>query len=699
MSSMKPSIDNIIGIVSMRIRHYAYARTSNFVSAAPLLKLNRSLSTSAEDVERGAESAERSYSGNIWPPRRFDPDTLSAGAHKHRFKLFKRSVIVATEMLLLRIGAMLHLGGMQGRAERLRNSLIRLGPAFTKFGQAMATRPDFLPKEYCEELSKLQDKVPTFPTSVARATISEELNSPIVDIFEEFSTEPVAAASLAQVYRARLRGSGEIVAVKIQRPNLHETIALDSLILRSLAGTLGNLFNVRSDLAGVMDELVGRIFEEIDFVREAESMQSFYSMYDTREKMKLAANDGMVAIAVPRVFKSLCTRRVLVMEWMSGVKLTDLEALRVLGVDTRLLLDVGVRCSLRQLLCEGHFHADPHPGNLMATDEGLAYLDFGMMCRISSSDRYGLLRLLVSFVNRDAGIMSIELRQLGFLPFNTKLTEIEHSIEEAFKNGDQDVENKDFQGAVEQFSTVLRDYDFRVPPRYALIIRALGSLEGSAVLLQPEFKVVAAAYPIVLEFLIEDKSPEMRRILQSMLLNTDGQVRWARLQRLLEAALKNSDNNDDTDEKTFSNFFVPMGPKKPASEIDLKLADGIYDALQFLESKRSLKVRKKLIEDILNGLNLNKLESTENSVYNHHKSSNLEIREILGKMNGPLQWVGGRIQTSPDVWLPVIARISSSRAVHEICFSVVRGLLRRFGRSAAEDFLIILSSLLRATRL
>ena len=643
-----------------------------------------------------------------------------------------RSAKVAGEILVLRLGALFNVGGMRGRAERLRNALIRLGPAFTKFGQAMATRPDILPREYCEELAKLQDRVPSFPTAEARATVSEELRMPVVDVFEEFSTEPVAAASLAQVYRARLRGSGEIVAVKIQRPNLHETIALDSIILRRLASVIGTVFGVRSDLAGMMDELVGRIFEEIDFIREAESMKSFYEMYDSRPTKgqpstgSPVGGDSSVAITVPRVHRHLCTRRVLVMEWMSGVKLTDLDALRVMGVDRKLILSTGVRCSLRQLLREGHFHADPHPGNLMATDEGLAYLDFGMMCRISSADRYGLLRLLVSFVNRDAGIMAVELRNLGFLPYNTKLGGVEASIHEAFENGDSDLENKDFQGAVEQLSGVLRAHDFRVPPRYALIIRALGALEGTATLLQPDFKVVAAAYPIVLEFLIEDKSPEMRRILRSMLLTPEGNVRWGRVQRLLEAARSTSgdevsgDSTYETSDCTGADFASSFksfalgglggtgknagvsgsGERHGGSEIDAKLVDAIDDAMAFLESRRSAKVREMLVKDVLDNLKLRYEDGDwRESAANRADIEGGGLYGILGQVEGPAKWIFRRVRSAPEVWFPAIARVTSSRATHEIMYSIVRGQMKRFGRNAVEELILALSAFLAACRL
>ena len=702
-------------------------------------RVSRWYGTGGAGHANGNSNSNSGRSMHEWPPERFDPEALSRGVRVRPWKLFSRSARVFGEVLLLRLGAFFHIGGMRGRAERLRNALVRLGPAFTKFGQALATRPDVLPREYCEELAKLQDKVPSFPTTAARETIAAELQMPVADVFEEFGTEPVAAASLAQVYRARLRGSGEVVAVKVQRPNLHETIALDAIILRSLARTVGSVFSVRSDLAGVMDELVGRIFEEIDFTREAASMSTFYDTYDSRaieqsrsEKTNSATmstgggggggGTAGVAITVPRVHTALCTRRVLVMEWMAGVKLTDLDALQVMGVDRRLLLDSGVRCSLRQLLRDGHFHADPHPGNLMATEEGLAYLDFGMMCRISNADRYGLLRLLVSFVNRDAGIMAIELRQLGFLPHNAKLAAVEASIHDALRAGDADLENKDFQGAVEQLSSVLRaqEHDFRVPPRYALIIRALGALEGVATLLQPGFKVVAVAYPIVLEFLIEDKSPEMRRILQSMILTSEGHVRWARVQRLLEAARGTSDADDNEGggddtvhyssySSEFSSWIAAASSpwealtgarSRQATEIDVKLADAIGDALGFLESRRSEYVRRKLVDDVLESMG--SVRDTEN-LSTHGKPTDggglrqSELSDLVDRMQGPARWIVGRIRSAPDVWLPVVARVASSRATHEILYSVVRGGMRRYDRNTVEELLIFLSGLLRAS--
>ncbi|MFN3360315.1 MAG: ABC1 kinase family protein, partial [Pseudanabaenaceae cyanobacterium] len=239
-------------------------------------------------------------------------------------------------------------------AIELRELLTRLGPAFIKIGQALSTRPDIVPPVYLEELAQLQDRLPSFPNEIAFQFIREELGADPHTIYGEISSEPIAAASLGQVYRGRLQ-TGELVAIKVQRPGIVEQIALDVFILRGLAGWMMRTFwFIRSDLRAILDEFASRIFEEMDYTCEAANAEKFAAYYGS-----------LPGIYVPKIYWQYTAKRVLTMEWIEGTKLTEIQRLQEQGFDGRKIIEVGVQCSLRQLLDQGFFHADPHPGNLL----------------------------------------------------------------------------------------------------------------------------------------------------------------------------------------------------------------------------------------------------------------------------------------------------------------------------------------------
>ncbi|MEB3336151.1 MAG: AarF/ABC1/UbiB kinase family protein, partial [Leptolyngbyaceae bacterium] len=256
------------------------------------------------------------------------------------------------------------------RAVQLREGLTHLGPTFIKVGQALSTRPDLIRKDFLEELIKLQDQLPPFPTEIARRIIEQELDCEIEEVFSQFSPEPVAAASLGQVYQATLR-SGEAVAVKVQRPNLLPILTLDLYLMRWGASWLAPWLplNLGHDLTLIVDEFGTKLFEEIDYVNEGHNAEKF--AYNFR-------NDP--SVKVPCIYWRYTRQHVLTLEWINGFKLTDTQRIQEAGLDTDSLIKIGVTTGLRQLLEFGFFHADPHPGNLFAMPDGrMAYIDFGMM--------------------------------------------------------------------------------------------------------------------------------------------------------------------------------------------------------------------------------------------------------------------------------------------------------------------------------
>ncbi|KAJ6335909.1 hypothetical protein OIU78_012501 [Salix suchowensis] len=284
------------------------------------------------------------------------------------------------------------------RAAELRQILLELGPAYIKIAQAVSSRPDLIPPSYLDELSLLQDRIAPFSTEVALNTIEQELGLPIDMIFSEISPEPTAAASLGQVYQARLRSNGQVVAVKVQRPGVQAAISLDILILHFIAGVVKKAGKLNSDLQAVVDEWASSLFREMDYIKEAKNGLKFRKLYGAIED-----------VIVPNMYVENTTRRVLVMEWVEGKKLSEVKDLY--------LVEVGVYCSFNQLLEYGFYHADPHPGNLLRTYDGkLAYIDFGMMGEFKQEFRDGFIEACLHLVNRDFEALAKDFVTLGLLP-------------------------------------------------------------------------------------------------------------------------------------------------------------------------------------------------------------------------------------------------------------------------------------------
>ncbi|XP_048493996.1 uncharacterized protein LOC104905999 isoform X3 [Beta vulgaris subsp. vulgaris] len=365
-----------------------------------------------------------------------------------------RAAVISYHVLKLSLWQ-LFVDDIHKRATKFCDTLIRLGPFYIKLGQALSTRPDILPTIYCQELSKLQDQIPPFPTSVAMRSIESQLGVPVSELFTDISPEPVAAASLGQVYKAHLH-SGELVAVKVQRPGMSLSLTLDALLFHMIGGQLKRFAKARKDLLVAVNEMVRHMFEEIDYILEGENAERFASLYasypgaDSHGKSFEATlgnsqiNRGRGLIRVPKIYWKYTRKAVLTMEWINGIKLTNEDAIAKLQLKRMELVDQGLYCSLRQLLEVGFFHADPHPGNLVATDEGsLAYFDFGMMGNIPRHYRVGLIQVLVHFVNRDSLGLANDFLSLGFLPEGVDILSVSEALQASFGDGSR--QSRDFQ--------------------------------------------------------------------------------------------------------------------------------------------------------------------------------------------------------------------------------------------------------------
>ena len=420
------------------------------------------------------------------------------------------------------------------RAAQLRQLLTRLGPTFIKVGQALSTRPDLIHKDFLDELIKLQDQLPPFPTAIAFNIIEHELNRSIDEAFSKISPQPVAAASLGQVYQARLH-SGEEVAVKVQRPNLLPILTLDLYLMRWAASWLAPWLplNLGHDLTLIVDEFGLKLFEEIDYLNEGRNAERFAANFQNDHRVK-----------VPSIYWRYCSQHVLTLEWINGYKLTDLPKLKESNLDASAIVEVGVTCGLQQLLEFGFFHADPHPGNLFATPEGqMAYIDFGMMDQLDQDAKESLVDAVVHLINKDYQDLANDFIKLGFLAPGTNILPIVPALESVLGNAlGESVQDFNFKTITDQFSELMFDYPFRIPAKFALIIRSLVTQEGLALTLDPNFKIVDVAYPYVARRLLNGESPQLRQRLLELLFK-GGKFQWHRLENLI--AIARSDTNFD----------------------------------------------------------------------------------------------------------------------------------------------------------
>ena len=474
----------------------------------------------------------------------YDPAAITRIYAGHPQRLLRRlwQTLVPIGLLLLGLatdwllGLLKHPDRARSRAHECAALLVDLGPAFIKAGQALSTRPDIVPPVLLEELAQLQDQLPGFDSDLAMACIEEDLGAPVDAIYEQLDRDPISAASLGQVHRGVLKG-GQAVAVKVQRPGLREQITLDLYIVRNIAAWLNrNIGLIRSDLVALIDELGRRVFEEMDYLNEASNAEKFRDLHSHNAR-----------IAVPTIYRDATSRRVLTMEWIDGVKLTNLEAVKELGIDPNDMVEVGVSCSLQQLLEHGFFHADPHPGNLLALEDGrLCYLDFGMMSEVSRESRTGLIQAVVHLVNRNFSKLSKDFVTLGFLAEDVNLEPIVPAFESVFSQAlEMGVNRMDFKSVTDDMSGVMYKFPFRVPPYYALIIRSLVTLEGIALSVDPDFKILGAAYPYFAQRLMEDPDPQLRQSLKEMLFEGEA-FRWARLENLMASAASQAQLDLDT---------------------------------------------------------------------------------------------------------------------------------------------------------
>ena len=415
----------------------------------------------------------------------------------------------------------------------LKEKLIELGPTFIKIGQSMGTRPDLLPLPFVKALGELQDSVPSFPNEIAFARIEKELEKKINEVYEEFDIEPVAAASLGQVYRAKLF-TGEEVAVKVQRPNLAGIIRGDIEILRKVANFAERFpaLNENADWKGMLREFDETIHEEMDYAAEGRNADRF------RESFRDWSN-----VHVPRIYWSATTSKVITMEFIHGTKVTALEELMARNVSPEKVNRLLIRTYLKQLLEDGFFHADPHPGNLLVMPDGrLAFFDFGMVGRITPKLQAKMIDAFFHVVGKDPAGIAQDLIELDFLKPGANPEIVRPVVEKMFRfHLNLKLKEVNFKELTYDLADVMYDYPFRLPSNFTYIMRALMTLEGIGIITDPEFNFFETAKPYAKEFMLKREGRDLRKLVVDKLLGRDeegGKIDLDRTWKLAKMAFK-----------------------------------------------------------------------------------------------------------------------------------------------------------------
>ncbi len=398
------------------------------------------------------------------------------------------------------------------RAIWIRETLLELGPTFIKAGQMFSTRADLFPTEYIEELSELQDKVPAFDYEKVVDIIERELGRHIEEVYAYLDPTPIAAASLGQVHRAQLL-SGEEIVVKVQRPGLNRLFSIDLDILRGIA----EFFQYRTkwgkggrDWVGIYEECRRTLWEEVDYLTEGRNADAF------RRNFREVPN-----VVVPKVYWRYSSPRILTLEYVPGIKISDFDSLTAAGLDRAYLARLGAESYLRQVLQHGFFHADPHPGNIAVKPDGtMIFYDFGMMGQIAPNIKSKLMVTLQGIATRDATVVVESLVDLGALVPSSDMSPVRRSVQYMLDNFlDRPMgEHQEISIAAisDDLYELAQNQPFRFPATFTFVMRAFSTLEGLGKALDPEFNFVEIAQPFTTELMTQTSPGETNTIIDRL---------------------------------------------------------------------------------------------------------------------------------------------------------------------------------------
>ncbi|MED4225252.1 2-polyprenylphenol 6-hydroxylase [Neobacillus cucumis] len=371
--------------------------------------------------------------------------------------------------------------------ERLRLFLEELGPTFIKIGQIVSTRPDVIPSEIIQELEKLQDQVPHFPFAEVKKIIEQEFEQPIEESFEEFSEFPLAAASIGQVHYASLL-SGERVAVKVQRPNIQHMIETDLEILQDLARLAESRLEwaIRYQIREIVTELAQSIRQELDYENEGRNSERIARQFKDNPK-----------VTIPKINWDYTTSKVLTMEYIEGIKLNETEKLERDGYDKKVLAERVVHTVFQQILLDGFFHGDPHPGNILALPgDVIAFLDFGIVGRLTNQMKSHIASFMIALMNQNTDEVVRTITNMGLVPEDVNLVKLKADVDQL---RDKYIsisfsEMKAGQAVNELFSVAYR-HRIQIPTDLTILGKTLLTIEGIVEKLDPDLSIIKVAEP------------------------------------------------------------------------------------------------------------------------------------------------------------------------------------------------------------
>src|SRR5262245_61698590 len=373
------------------------------------------------------------------------------------------------------------------RARRLTRTIASLGPSFIKLAQVFAIRADIIPQIYIEELRNLHDRVPPFPTVEVRKRIQTELKQPLEAVFESFETEPLAAASLGQVHRARYRG--EDVIVKVLRPGVEELVATDVRVVQNLVFVLEQFIDhhiIRSTRT-IMEEFSRMIVEEMDFDHEADNVERFGDLFRDSD-----------FVIIPRVYREVTTTRVLVMQFFEGFRVTEVNEIVRHNVDTQRMIENLIEFYGEQLLIHGFFHADPHPGNiLIRPDSRIVLLDYGMVLDVTPELRQDLVRIVIAAVRSDVDELINMAYKLDMLEYDVNPSVVREAAQAIIAiHFNRNLTQRQIQEITYQILGTFYRFPLRLPSSFVYILRAGVLIEGIGIAYDPNFNSLTTAIPI-----------------------------------------------------------------------------------------------------------------------------------------------------------------------------------------------------------
>lgn len=391
-------------------------------------------------------------------------------------------------------------------AERARMVLEDLGPTFTKLGQVLSTRPDLVPQSFIIEFQKLQDNVPPVPFGEISDQFALSLGQTPEQLFSFFDPEPLASASIGQVHRARLLATGEEVVVKIQRPGIRSVIESDLDLLYLLARLIEhNIPETRMySPVGIIEEFDKAIRRELDYTIEAQNMIRFHRNFEHDK-----------TIYVPKVYREVSTRNILITEYLHGTKIHQIERS---PAEKKQIARTGFRSILKQIFVDGFFHGDPHPGNLFVMDNNaLAFIDFGMMGRLDQEMRNDLADLLIAVINQDINEIAHILARIGIQTHEINMRDFRRDLAEILDHYyGAPLQQIELGQITREMVDIALKHDVRIPPDYTLMVKALLTIENIGKQLDPDLNAIEEAKPMVTTILKERWNP--RRFFSASLL-------------------------------------------------------------------------------------------------------------------------------------------------------------------------------------